>query len=149
MSTLQEAQKEYSNAVEANRDHGVVQYKSRQSQADAIYEVVEGCKRLPGNIVLGPGARFHPTEKQVKDGSLAGKARELSASELRGLKGFAPVPTFTGADIGLRSLPMAPGTLKEAMDAGLEEEDFEGLEPAFEGRYTREQVRELIAARNQ
>jgi len=147
MATLAQAKKEHSNAVEANRDLGVVQYKSRQEQSDAVYEVVEGCKRLPGGLVLGPGQRFHPTVKQIKDGSLRGKARELSASELRGMRHTST--TFAGADIGLRTIPMAESTLKLALGAGLSEDDFAGIEPGAEGRYTRAQVREIIAARDE
>ncbi len=147
MATLEQAKKEHSNAIEANRDLGVIQYTSRQEQSDAVYEVVAGCKRLPGNKVLGPGQRFHPTVKQVESGSLRGKARELSASELRGMR-HQP-KHFAGADIGLRNVPMAETTFKLALDAQLTETDFTGIEPGHEGRYTRAQVREIIAARSE
>ena len=147
MATLEQAQKEHSKAVEYNRDLGIVEYKSRQKQAkDVVYEVVEGCKRLPGGHVLPPGARFHPTEKQVRDGSLRGKARELTASEYRGLK--VERQSFAGADIGVRSIPMTESALRAALAAGLTEEDFDGLEgDGAEGRFTKPQVDALIEAK--
>jgi hypothetical protein len=43
---------------------------------------------------------------------------------------------------------MAEGTLKFALEAGLRETDFDGVEPGFEGRYTKAQVAEIIEARS-
>lgn len=144
----QTAQELHHEAVEANRDIPVVPYKSGQKQSDLVYEVTDGYKRLPGGLVLGPGQRFHPTEKQVRDGSLKNKARELSRSEYRDLR--APRKSFgVGADIGIRALPMAEGTLQLALEAGLTEEDFKGVDPEGSGaRYTRAQVETMIAQRH-
>jgi hypothetical protein len=97
--TMEQATELRREQIESNRDLPVTEYKNREKQADAVYEVIDGYKYLPGKDgkqqVLGPGMRFHPTEKQVADGSLKGKARELTRSEYAGMKGGK---VFAGAD---------------------------------------------------
>lgn len=146
-TTLEQARQDRHEAIEANRALGVTEYKSGEKQSGEVYEVVEGYKHLPGGIRLGPGQRFHPTERQVRTGSLKGKARELSRSEYESVKRSERRVVSTGADVGIRALPMADTTLDLALREGLTEEDFEGVEPGFEGRYTRSQVTEIIEAR--
>jgi len=138
--TLEQAQAQRIQDVESNRGVGVIPYKSGEEQSDRIFEVVEGYKHLPGGIRLGPGQRFHPTVKQVRTGALRGKARELTRDEHRSMTG----KVFSGADIGIRALPMADTTREMALKAGLRESDFEGIEPGFEGRFTRSQVQRII-----
>lgn len=88
-------------------------------------------------VRLEPGDRFHPTRKQVAQGSLAGKARKVSESS-------GPT-SVSGADIGLRSLDMTDAALELALDAGLEVSDFEAVEPAgAHGDYLKSQVEELV-----
>lgn len=150
--TLQEQQATRADQIDLNRELGVVDYRSGEKQSDQVYEVIEGYKHLPGGIRLGPGQRFRPTERQVANGSLRGKARELSRSEYRNIQRDERRPVSTGADfreMGLRSIEMADGTRAAAYDGGLGAEDFEGIEPGFEGRYTRAQVEELIEAKQQ
>lgn len=148
--TLEQARKERESAIENNRDLGVIDYPSKQQKADAVYEVIDGYKHLPSGqkggktIRLGPGNRFRPTEKQVADGSLKGKARELTRSEYAGVSRDDRRPVSTGADIGLRSLNMEKAALKAALDAGLCEEDFADMKPGAFGRFTLEQVEEVI-----
>jgi len=142
--TLEQAQADRLKAIESHRALGVVEYKSGEEQSDKIFEVVEGFKHLPGGIRLGPGDRFHPTVNQVRTGALKGKARELTRDEHRSMTG----KVFSGADVGIRSLPMAKTTMEMALKADLRESDFEGIEPGFEGRYTRSQVQEIIDTKN-
>ena len=143
--TLAQAKQQQHEAIEANRDLGVISYRTKAKQSDRIYEVVEG-KHHAGGRVLGPGQRFHPTEEQIETGSLEGKARELTNSEYRDAR--RDVRGFAGADIGLRALPMAEQALKLAFEAQLTEEDFANVQPAGrDGRYTKAQVEELAAAR--
>lgn len=154
--SLEEVRGERADAIEANRDRGVIKWGNRQKLSDQVWEVTEGLKHVPdgkgGTLTLVPGNRFHPTEDQVrqtteeKRGGLLNKARELTRSEYAGLRSTRKVMA-TGADIGLRSIPMADTTLQLALRAGLREEDFEGLEPTESGRYTRAQVQELIDRR--
>lgn len=151
--TLEQAQERRHQAVESNRDLGVIKYKSKQKQSDAVFEVEEGHHTLPDGQRLGPGQRFHPTESQVTGGkggrsTLAGKAREVTRSEYRDLRQQAPAARVPGADIGIRQLPMADSTLKRAIEGDLTEADFAGLEPAFEGRFTGKQIEELIEKKN-
>lgn len=150
-ATLEKVQAEKEQAIDANRDLGVIQYKSSAKQSDAIYEIVEGKHRLPDGRVLGPGQRFHPLERQVTGGkngrgTLYGKAREISRSEYRSVRSNRI--SVAGSDIGVRALPMADGTKRMALAAGLTDEDFRGIEPANDGQYTRKQVEEIIAAKS-
>lgn len=149
--TLEKAHEQAREAREANREIGVISYTSAQKQSDKVYEVKEGYKHLPGGIRLGPGNRFHPTEKQVADGSLKGKAEEIRASEYRDLtrsKRPDAKPRAPGADIGIRRFEMAPTTLTYAIEQGLTEDDFEGVEPeGSDGRYTHAQVEAMVEAR--
>lgn len=153
-TTLEQVQAKHDKAVEVNRDLNVVQYKSGEKQSERVYEVTDGVKYLPGGKGkrLGPGQRFHPTERQVRDGSLRGKARELSATELRGLGKPSRASGKTaveGSDIGVRALPISSKLATYALENGLTEEDFAGVEPAGEsGKFTRGQVDELIAAKS-
>lgn len=144
-ATLEQAKAQHHAAVEENRDLGVVGYDTKEKQADVVYEVENGYHHAGGKR-LGPGQRFRPTVRQVESGSLRGKARELTRSEGRDLKRPKPARA-PGADIGLRALPMAEGTLKLALEAELTEADFEGIEPGFEGRYTRSQIEQIIEAK--
>lgn len=91
-----------------------------------------------GNRVrLEPGDRFRPTRKQVEQGSLEGKARKVRED-------VAP-KTARGADIGLRALPMTDAALDLALDEGLDESDFEGVEPeGADGDYLKSQVEALL-----
>lgn len=159
--TLEKLQDQHVKDMDINRALGVVEYKSGEKQSDRVYEVVEGCKGLPGGIRIGPGARFHPTEAQVKNGSLRGKARELTATEYGSVRRHERPPVSNGADFGemaegaeaervakLSDLPMADTTLKAAIDGGLTVLDFQGIEPGFEDRYTGSQVRELVAGKS-
>lgn len=149
--TLEQARKSRENAIEHNRDQGVIDYASKQPKADVVYEVTEGYKHLPSgrkgekSIRLGPGNRFRPTLKQVQDGSLKNKARELSRSEYAGISRDDRRPVSTGAEIGLRTLNMEKDALKLGLDAGLEVADFEGVKGAGAfGRITLDQVQEVI-----
>jgi hypothetical protein len=150
---LRRAEHQHHEATESNRALGVIGYKSGEKQSEQVWEVAEGLKYLPGGKVLGPGHRFHPTERQVRQtakgkGGLTGKARELSRDEYASIRRDDRKPMSRGADIGIRALPMAEGTLKFALEAGLSETDFVGIEPGFEGRFTKAQVAEIIEGRN-
>lgn len=91
-----------------------------------------------GRRKLGPGADFHPTHRQVEGSTLEGKARKVSES--------ASV-TASGADIGLRALPMTDAALELALEAGLDESDFEGVEPGGStGKYLKSQVEDLAGS---
>ena len=150
--TLTELQNEHDRKVEGNRALGIQNYKSTEKQSDEVWEVTAGRKYLPDGRgkqkVLGPGHLFHPTVTQIENGALAGKAREVPASVRRGLDAAGTI-TSTGADIGLRSLPMAESTVKRAIQAGMTEEDFRGVEPdGQDGQYTFRQVEAMIAAQD-
>lgn len=151
--TLEQAKATDREQRDTNRRLGVVEYESGEKQADAVYEVTDGLKYLPGGKVLGPGSRFRPTLGQIRKDkrgrtSLDGKARELTQSEYGSVSRANRKPVSSGADIGIRALPMAEGTLALALEHGLREEDFEGLEPGYEDRYTRAQVEQIIEARD-
>jgi hypothetical protein len=149
---MEVAKEKHDAQVEANRALGIVSYESKGRQADAVYEVTEGRHRLPDGTVLTPGKRFHPLERQVTGGkrgrsTLAGKAREITATERRGI---APSrTTVAGADIGIRTVPMTNHAMNLALDAQLSVEDFKGIEPAHEQGYTKGQVEDIIARRAQ
>jgi hypothetical protein len=146
--TMEQAQDKRRKDIEGNRDLGVVPYRSGQKQSDAVYEVTEGYKHLPGGIRLGPGQRFHPTEKQVASGSLRGKAVEISREAYRTVERQAERPTIAGADIGIRALPMAQSTATYAITEGLTEADFAGVEPeGANGRFLMAQVEAMVAAK--
>lgn len=77
------------------------------------------------------GDVFKPTERE----------KEKVGDLLEPVTESAPVQ---GADIGLRSLPMTDTALEEALEAGLEVSDFDGIEPAgSNGDYLVSQVRDL------
>lgn len=159
--SLEQARVEREKAIEGNRAEGVIPWGNRQEQAkDVVYEVVDGYHRVPAEptknprgpemITLGPGNRFHPTVHQVRSGSLEGKVRELNQDEYRAL-GRSADPSrkvvSTGADIGIRALPMSDTALKLALGV-LTEDDFEGVEPeGSNGVYTVKQVETMIAAK--
>lgn len=150
--TMQELQGEHDRKVEANRSLGIQAYKSGEKQSGEVWEVTAGRKYLPNGkgrqAVLGPGHLFHPTVRQIETGALEGKAREVPASVRRGLSTSGAIRS-TGADIGLRALPMADSTLKRAMQAGMTEEEFSGVDPeGADGQYTFRQVEAMIAARD-
>lgn len=148
MPDLAELQKTHDAGVADNQNIGVVSWKNGEKQSDRVFEVVEGTKYLPdgegGQKRLGPGQRFHPTENQVKNGSLKNKARELSATEMRGIR--ASGVSQPGADIGVRAVKgLSQNLAKIAVDSGLTEQDFDGLAPAGPGgQITRAQVDSLI-----
>lgn len=148
-ATLQEKQAQRREEIDLNRELGVVDYKSGEKQSDRVYEVTEGYKYLPGGIRLGPGQRFRPTERQIANGSLKGKARELTRTETSALHRTERRPVSTGADIGLRQFEMADSTLAYARDHGLTESDFRATEPeGANGRYTRVQVEAMVEAKS-
>lgn len=153
--TIEQAQAQREREIDGNRALGVQEWENNEPQSEAVYEVIDGYHHVPvapgsdEQLTLGPGHRFHPTKQQAETGSLKGKARELTETEYRGIHREERKPRSTGADIGIRALPMAEGTMKIALDAGLREEDFRRIEPGHEGRFTRSQVDELIAAREQ
>lgn len=153
--TLEQATQRRERAIEQNRDLPITKYPSKEKLSDQVWEVTEGLKHVPhesgkGVRTLTPGMRFNPTEKQVQQtltgrGGLINKARELNGSEYAGIGRGDRKPMSRGADIGLRALPMAEGTRKLAWDNGLTEDDFKGTEPGHGGKYTKEQVEDLIA----
>lgn len=152
--TLEEKRVERQLAIEGNRALGVQEWENGEKQSDRIFEVEEGYHRVPvapGSKdfkTLGPGHRFHPTEEQAELNKLRGKARELTETELRGIHRTDRKPVSPGADIGLRALPMAEGTVRLALDQGLTEADFNGVAPeGRDGQYTRSQVEAIIEAR--
>lgn len=168
MPTIEQALKTRDAQIQSNQDLGVIDYKTSEPLSDSVYEVTEGYKRLPGGKVLGPGQRFRPTARQVASGSLRNKARELTASEYRGLRAERRV--FAGADFremeeraaaraahntpeppqerGWDDLNMGVTTVAYAQEHGLTPADFDGVEPeGTTGRYTRTQVEAMVAAR--
>lgn len=159
--TIEQKQRERAEQMEANRALGVIPWSSPEPQSEKVYEVVEGYHHVPGgkhprNVrKLGPGMRFHPTENQVAKGSLRGKARELTASELAGI-GRSADPSrkirSTGADIGIRDssrFPLTPGALKLALDQKVTEEELAGVEgEGSEGTILKAQVAAIVAARS-
>ena len=149
--TLEQAQAKHAEQVDQNRALGVIDYDAKQPLSDRVFEVTDGYKYLPSGdpkkpIRLGPGQRFRPTVQQVENGSLRGKAREISATEYAGIHRHERKPMSTGADIGLRGLPMTSHALRLALDEGLTEADFAGVEPEPNG-YTKGQVEEILARR--
>lgn len=81
---------------------------------------------------VGQGDVFEPTGEEL----------EKIGDKLEPVDSSAPVQ---GADIGLRSLPMTEAALELALDAGLSEDDFEGLDPAgADGDYLKSQVEGLV-----
>lgn len=144
--TLAEAQAKHRTQVDDNRMQGIADTNNGETPSDKVYEVTDGLKYLPGGRVLGPGNRFRPTEEQIARGGLKGKARELSRSEYQGIGHRV---YGNGADIGLRQYEMAESTLQYALEHGLTEADFDGVEPeGANGRYLREQVEAMVAARD-
>lgn len=150
---IEAAKAQRADEIDSNRAIGVVEYKSGEAQADAVYEVIEGYKHLPGVGRIGPGQRFHPTENQHRTGSLKGKARELTRTEYDSVSRAAKYPG-RGADFpamerraALVEIPMAEGTREMAVEAGLTADDFENRAPGYAGKYTREQVESFIAAK--
>ena len=155
--TLQQLQAEHNADVVKNEAVPVVEkYETMETISDQIWQVQEGYMNLPGKIKLGPGQRFRPTVKQVNQtrtgkGGLNGKARELTGAEYDQYNRGTKRSWGAGADIGIRDdkrFPMADGTRALALEAGLSESDFAGLEPAgSDGRYLRSQIEALIAER--
>lgn len=93
-------------------------------------------------VTLTEGATFHPTRRQVKGGSLEGKAVKV--------KGDTSVST-TGADIGIRALEWgSKAALKKALDAEppvtVEELDAGGG-PSGETGYVTDDVTAVLDAR--
>jgi hypothetical protein len=151
ITTLEQAERVHRDAVLANQQLPIVEYNSNEKQSDQVHEVTEGFKHLPGPDgtikTLGPGNRFHPTERQILTGALEGKTRELTRSEYKELKSGKTI-SMAGSDIGVRALPMSSALQKLALEKGLREEDFAGVEPAGAGgQYTKAQVEELAAAK--
>lgn len=151
--SIEQATKQREKDIEANRSLGVQEWSNNEPQSDRVFEVVEGYHHVPAHpgaeekLALGPGHRFRPTKQQVETGSLAGKARELTETEYRGIRRHERPPLVQGADfreMELRSIPMADGVRQSAYDGGLSAEDFEGIEPASKGQFTRAQVEDLI-----
>lgn len=144
--TISEASAARRKAVEANRRTGVTEYKSGQKQSERVFEVREGYKTLPGGIRLGPGQRFHPTEKQVASGALRGKAEEITESDYSSLSRTGKV--FAGADfteMAINAVPMAESTRAYAIHSGLTAADFDGVEAeGANGRFTRTQVERMV-----
>lgn len=100
------------------------------------YRNVGGPHRRADGTWVAHGDTFTPTAKELAGGA-ADKFVRVATSE-----------PFRGADIGIRALPMAEGTLKLALKAGLKGEDFEGVAPEGpDGQYTRKQVMAMIDAR--
>lgn len=168
--TIEQLNQEHRAAEEANRDLGVIDYRTSEPLSDAVYEVTDGFKHLPGGLRLGPGQRFRPTARQVETNALRGKARELTPSQMRSLRPGRKV--FAGADFGEMerkaatangkasgaapsddpwgSLPMADETRAFAQEAGLTPADFEGIVPeGARKNYTKTQVRAMIEARQE
>jgi hypothetical protein len=155
--TLKEAQEQHRKDIEANQGLGVVEYDSTEPLSDRVFEVVEGKKFLPGKgaerVVIGPGNRFHPTEREIKQfrgkpgrHSLEGKARELTGTEYTGLK--ASPLKVAGADIGIRALPITGHVLKLALDHNVTEGELRAIAPAGPGgNYTKAQVEEIVSKR--
>lgn len=155
--TMEEAQRQTLEAIEHNRSLGVQEYKNGERQSDEVWEVTEGYKHLPmqgekRTLRLGPGHRFHPTVDQVEKtrrgkGGLLNKARPLTATEMDGLRS-ARRPMVAGADLGIRAMEFtSEGTAEYALSCGLKEEDFDGVKPAYGGKYTRAQVDEILIAK--
>ncbi len=152
-ATMEQLQQSHDRHTERNRQLPVQDYKSKSPQIDKVFEVTEGVKYVPGEngtqVALGPGRRFRPTEQAIRTGALRGKARELTASELNGVRGGK---SFAGADIGVRAdlatIPMADSTRERAVKCGLIAADFLGTEPnGADGVYTRAQIDDLSAAK--
>lgn len=151
--TLKELQQKHEQDVETNRSTGIVEYESSEPVSDRVFEVTEGLKVLPGGKTIAPGARFHPTEREItpfrnKGGrhSLDGKARELTATEYAGLK--ASSTRVAGSDIGIRALPITGHVLRYALDNNVTEDELRAVEPAGAGgNYTKAQVEEIVAKR--
>src|SRR5690606_6648467 len=97
-------------------------------------------------VKLGQGQRFIATESEARvnrrdRSALDGKARQLGAAELSGVR------SVMGSDIGVRAL-VDPKVAKLAIDHGLAETDFAGIPPeGNDGKYTRAQVEAVIAAK--
>lgn len=87
-------------------------------------------------VRLEPGDRFHPTTKQVADGSLEGKARKVSESS-------GSTSATVGADIGLRALDWgSEKALEVALEAGIDADAFaEAVEPGGATGYVTSDVR--------
>ena len=152
MKTIEEMRPAHDAALEVNRALPVVAHvvagkgTPADQPSDRVFEVTDGFKYVRDGATgqqerLAPGRRFRPTERELRENAraLAGKARELTATERRGL-------SIAGADIGLRTLPMTESALKMALNAGLSEQDFAGLKPDGT-RYTKEQVEKVIVGK--
>ncbi len=153
-ATMERLQKDHNAHVDRNRTAPIAEYPSRSPQVDRVFEVTDGVKHVPSadgktQVPLGPGRRFRPTELAIASGALEGKARELTTSEMTGLRGGR---VFAGAEIGVRKdlaeVPMAPSTLERALRSGLTPADFANVSPeGAEGNYTRAQIDAISAAK--
>lgn len=164
--TMEQLQADHREAVEANQEIGVIEWKSDLPQSDEVWEVVDGYHHVPAEPArsprgtkmktLGPGNRFRPTVQQAKRGDArggllrGGKMRRLTATEMAGIgrsQDPSHRPWSPGADIGIRALPMSDTALKLALGT-LSEEDFEGTEPeGTNGVYTVRQVERMVEAK--
>lgn len=113
-ATVEQLQRAHEQAMDHNRDTGVVQYKTREPLADDVYEVVEGKHHLPGGITIGPGHRFRPTVRQVESNALRNKARPLSAREMREIT--EPRRYFAGADFAEMERRAQEAEAREAVE---------------------------------
>lgn len=155
-ATIEELRDQRAKDLEVARSRGVTPSGGVLPKADAVYEVVEGFHHVPavegnGVVRLGPGDRFRPTEAQHAGRTLRGKARELSATEYAGISRSADPQRAirsTGADIGLRALPMTKAALRTALDAGLTEDDVLATDPTgSDDTYIKADVEAIIEAK--
>ncbi len=152
--TIEELRGVHATAVEVNRALPVAVHHAKEGAgessqpSDRIFEVTDGIKHVLGADRmkyerLAPGRRFRPTVGELENNAraLRGKARELTATERRGL-------SIGGSDVGIRALPLTGGALKAALAEGLTEADFATIRPqGVNGEFTKGQVDELIKAR--
>lgn len=116
-----------------------------QGYSDDTYEVEDGYMTHTDpsgrERRLGPGDRFHPTKKQVRDGSLTGKASVAEPA--------TESPQAAGADIGLRALDMTDSALELALDEEVDADDLvDAVEPSGdEGRFWKSDVEEYLDQR--
>lgn len=165
--TLQELKDQHRAAVDSNRRRPVRDYSG--GKASTVLEVAEGKHHAPAvargskaaDLVRGetlvPGDRFIPTLDQLEslnkkgglDAGEGGKFRVVEGAAAASISRTSRKPMSTGADIGLRALPTLKGeALKAALDAGLQVEDFDEVEPVGKfGRFTPEQVADVIRAK--
>lgn len=168
--TLEELQHQHDSTIEQNRLRPVVDVPTKnQKKADVIMEITDGFKHIPevgpDGLVrkihrLGPGQRFRPTESEVATRrtlsnpnipafGLRGKARELTASEMKTVNAGSRPTVAVLDDIGLRTLRFQADALKRAIDARLEVSDFDDITPERGGWYKVNHVDEAIRRREE